>query len=82
MAKVRILEEYCKGCELCVPVCPHEGLAMSRRVNKRGLRTVEFVGDAECSGCLNCSTMCPDAAIEIIDDKKPAVARPAVPQQS
>jgi 2-oxoglutarate ferredoxin oxidoreductase subunit delta len=75
MARVRILEEYCKGCELCVPVCPKKSLALSHRVNKRGLRVVEVVGTSECSGCLQCSAMCPDAALEIIDDKadSPAV---------
>lgn len=67
MPKVRILEEYCKGCELCVSACPRKLLTLSHRVNRRGLRVVAKLGD-ECSGCCDCALMCPDAAIEILDE--------------
>lgn len=68
MPRVRILEEYCKGCELCVSVCPKQSLELSHRVNKRGLHVVCVVKAFACTGCGNCALMCPDAAIEIIDE--------------
>ena len=69
MIKVRILEEHCKGCELCVVVCPRKMLTLSNRYNSRGLRVVSAIKSDGCTGCCNCSTMCPDAAIEIVSDK-------------
>ena len=65
MPIVRILEEYCKGCELCVGVCPKEMLIMSEKVNSRGVRVVEVRREEVCTACMNCAAMCPDAAIEI-----------------
>lgn len=69
MAKVRILEEYCKGCELCVLVCPKKALALSNRVNKRGMQVVAVIESDGCTGCGSCALMCPDAAIEISEEK-------------
>ena len=68
MPRVRILEEYCKGCELCVAVCAKYSLELSHKVNKRGMRVVCVVKN-ECTGCGNCALMCPDAAIEIIEEE-------------
>ena len=68
MPRVRILEDYCKGCELCVAFCAKQSLALSHKVNKRGMHVVCVIKD-ECTGCGNCVLMCPDAAIELIDDE-------------
>ena len=68
MVKVRILEQHCKGCELCVHVCGREALALSGRVNERGMTVVSVVKD-DCTGCQNCVVMCPDAAIEISEEE-------------
>ncbi len=70
MPIVRILEEYCKGCELCVGVCAKEVLIMSVKVNSRGVRVVEVRCEEACTGCMNCAVMCPDAAIEISSPKE------------
>jgi len=63
MASVEILEEYCKGCGLCVEFCPGGVLAISSRLNSAGINPAEVLPQTECSGCRNCITMCPDAAI-------------------
>ena len=68
MPKVRIIEEYCKGCGLCVEACRQEVLQLSNRVNKRGMCVACVVNDG-CTGCQNCVVMCPDAAIEILNDE-------------
>jgi 2-oxoglutarate ferredoxin oxidoreductase subunit delta len=62
--KIKIDTEKCKGCGLCVKVCPKGSLAISEHSNSKGLFPVEFVGD-ECSGCAMCAIICPDAAIEV-----------------
>ena len=73
MPRVRIIEEYCKGCQLCVDACKRGTLQLSRRVNARGLRVVAVVND-RCTGCRSCVLMCPDAAIELLEDDADTVS--------
>jgi len=63
--QVRILTEYCKGCELCVAACPNGVLEMSDELTELGVRPARPKAGAECSGCTLCYQVCPDAAIEI-----------------
>ncbi len=62
---VRVDQERCKGCELCVDVCPHDLLVMSRRLNAKGYRVPDNHADERCIGCRQCADICPEAAIEI-----------------
>lgn len=55
----------CKGCELCIIVCPQRHLIRSTRLNAGGNHFPEIVTAHACSGCLQCAIICPDAAIEI-----------------
>jgi 2-oxoglutarate ferredoxin oxidoreductase subunit delta len=63
--QVRILIDYCKGCELCVHACPKGVLEMSDELTAIGVRPARPKADAECVGCTLCYQVCPDAAIEI-----------------
>lgn len=49
----------CKGCEICVQVCPKDVL----RMNDRTKAEVQMLED--CTGCLMCEIYCPDFAIEV-----------------
>ncbi|NLM36727.1 MAG: 4Fe-4S dicluster domain-containing protein [Firmicutes bacterium] len=64
MARITIDEERCKGCELCVSVCPKKILGMSERLNSQGYHFVETIGDG-CIGCAFCARICPDVVIEV-----------------
>ena len=66
--RVRVLAEYCKGCGLCVSVCPKDILYIPETVDKRGVHVVAVHEEIACTGCLNCATMCPDAALEVDAD--------------
>lgn len=66
MPEVRVLEHYCKGCGLCVEVCPQDILYLSETVNRQGLHIIRVRAGVACTGCGNCVAMCPDAALEII----------------
>jgi 2-oxoglutarate ferredoxin oxidoreductase subunit delta len=56
--------EKCKGCELCIEVCPEETLALANVINQKGYRYAESVND-QCTGCVNCAIICPDACITV-----------------
>lgn len=62
---VRLLVHYCKGCGLCVDCCPQGKLYLEKVPNKKGIHQVAVHGEPDCTGCLKCATICPDAAIEI-----------------
>lgn len=63
--KVIIDETICKGCELCVSVCPKHVLKLSEsKINQSGYNPAEQVGE-DCIACLSCAKMCPDSAITV-----------------
>jgi 2-oxoglutarate ferredoxin oxidoreductase subunit delta len=56
--------EKCKGCEVCIPACPMDVIAVSKNVNGKGYKYVETVND-DCTGCTNCAVVCPDGVITV-----------------
>lgn len=63
--KVIIDELICKGCELCVSVCPKNVLKLSEtKINPSGYNPAESVND-DCIACQSCAKMCPDCAITV-----------------
>lgn len=69
MARIRIDKERCKGCELCVTVCPRKLIRKSEEFNNRGLNFVVFQDEgSQCTGCALCALICPDVAIEVEKD--------------
>ncbi|MDP8259839.1 MAG: ferredoxin family protein [Candidatus Gygaella obscura] len=67
MAKIKINNELCKGCGLCVLYCPKGLIRRSNKLNKKGYRYAEFKKQKgiDCVGCMFCAIMCPESAIEI-----------------
>ena len=66
MADIRLNIAKCKGCLMCMSVCPVNALSLSGELGLKGYETV--VADAEkCIGCGSCYQMCPDYVIEIMD---------------
>ena len=65
MAKITVIEKYCKSCRLCISACPKEVLQIGKTVNEKGYEIVEMKSGAECIGCKMCAVMCPEAAIEV-----------------
>lgn len=67
--KITIDRELCKGCYLCVSVCPQEVISTSNKLNQMGYYPAEFKEnrkkDKRCIGCAMCATICPDVAIEV-----------------
>jgi len=66
MAKIKIDESLCKGCALCVNVCPKKILQISAdKINHKGYAPAEVTRKDECTSCTFCALICPDVAIEI-----------------
>jgi 2-oxoglutarate ferredoxin oxidoreductase subunit delta len=62
--KIVVDTEKCKGCQVCIPVCPTDVIEMATLVNSKGYHFMEQVRE-ECIGCTNCATVCPDSVITV-----------------
>lgn len=65
MAKVIFNQERCKGCGLCVVVCPKGIIKLADKINGKGFKPAEVEKMEECIGCASCAIMCPDCVIEV-----------------
>ena len=66
MANLKFLTDKCKGCGLCVEVCPKKVLALATdKINLKGHHPVEAVNPDSCISCAFCATMCPDCIIKV-----------------
>lgn len=63
----RLDTELCKGCGLCVSVCPKKVLEISQTVNTKGYFSAYQARPQDCITCAICCTMCPDVAITIVE---------------
>jgi 2-oxoglutarate ferredoxin oxidoreductase subunit delta len=66
--KIIINTERCKGCGLCVIVCPKKGIIISEKTNKNGYFPAQ-PKNTDCTGCAVCAIICPDCAIEVYRDE-------------
>jgi 2-oxoglutarate ferredoxin oxidoreductase subunit delta len=62
--KIVVDTEKCKGCEVCIPVCPTNVIEMVDEVNGKGYHFMQQVRE-ECTGCTNCAIVCPDGVITV-----------------
>jgi 2-oxoglutarate ferredoxin oxidoreductase subunit delta len=60
LKKIKILEERCKGCGLCIEFCPKKVLGFSEKRNLQGYRVVGFYAKEKCNACGICFLMCPE----------------------
>lgn len=60
MNQVKVRKDECKGCGVCVAVCPRECLVMDSRLNAMGYEYVEFINGNQCTACGLCFLSCPE----------------------
>ena len=65
MPGIKIDKNYCKGCELCVMVCPMKILGMSKEINLKGYFIAQLEEPTKCIGCQICAISCPEVAIDV-----------------
>jgi len=62
---IEVDELYCKGCDLCVSVCPPEVLLLDmEHLTPKGYHPAYLIADG-CTGCGICAVICPEAAITV-----------------
>jgi NAD-dependent dihydropyrimidine dehydrogenase PreA subunit len=67
---VMVESEQCKGCGLCIGVCPKECLEVGPAVNGIGYKFVEFRQNG-CTACGFCYYICPEfGAITVYTEVK------------
>lgn len=70
VGKIVISKEFCKGCALCVSVCPQELIVIAEEINSKGYHVAEFIdSEGVCTGCTLCASTCPDLAIEVFREE-------------
>ena len=68
MNKLWIDERYCKGCLICIDVCPAKAIQPSEELNSKGYRLPAEENMALCKACQMCVVMCPDFAIAVSEE--------------
>ena len=62
--KIVIDMERCKGCGLCITVCPRNSIAISEESNRNGYFPAQ-PKNIDCTGCTRCAIVCPEGIIEV-----------------
>lgn len=74
MAKIQgtieVDTENCKGCGVCVSICPTKVLALGSKVNGKGYNYSYMENPDACIGCAGCAIVCPDSVITVYKQKK------------
>ena len=76
---IEVSDTYCKGCELCLSVCPQEVMELDMtRLTPKGYHPAHTFKDG-CTGCAICALVCPDAAITVYREITKAAASTSRP---
>lgn len=65
--RLAIETEACKGCRLCIDICPNQVLEFSTELNAGGVPYPLVKKPGDCIGCRSCTLVCPDVCIEIYE---------------
>jgi 2-oxoglutarate ferredoxin oxidoreductase subunit delta len=61
-----IAVDRCKGCGLCVSICPKNVLVLDVSiVNELGYHPVRLTDAAACTSCALCARICPDSVFAV-----------------
>jgi 2-oxoglutarate ferredoxin oxidoreductase subunit delta len=65
-APLDIATDRCKGCALCIAICPKGILELdASSVNMLGYHPVRLTDAASCTSCALCARVCPDAVFGV-----------------
>ena len=69
IGQVYLIPERCKGCRICVELCPMNVLEISSSINSKGYHYPELADGQEgkCVQCDFCTLICPEFAIYTLE---------------
>lgn len=70
MTTITIDKACCKGCDICISICPKKVFTRSKNRNKYGTNMPEAANEKECVQCGMCERMCPDGAIDVTGEEE------------
>ena len=65
---IEINRAWCKGCLICVSACPRQVLGVDNTQWTGSFHPVYVAQLERCTVCRNCELLCPDLAIEVIEE--------------
>jgi len=65
MIDIQIKGDWCKGCYICVDVCPKAVLEIDKEAWLKGFHPVVVAHAEDCTLCRSCELLCPDLAITV-----------------
>ena len=68
--EIIIDDQFCKGCNLCLEVCPRKVFTKSSKRSRAGYSMPQAAEPEKCSVCFLCEMTCPDLALTVIEEKK------------
>ena len=72
---ITIDEKLCKGCEICIDMCPADVFEISDTLSPNGYYLPVIVKEGDCTYCMLCQKMCPEFAIVVekaVDEEEEA----------
>jgi 2-oxoglutarate ferredoxin oxidoreductase subunit delta len=58
----------CKGCGLCITVCPKSSIEIAEESNPSGYFPAKAKNE-DCTACSQCAIVCPEGIIEVVWDE-------------
>ncbi|TFG33802.1 4Fe-4S dicluster domain-containing protein [Candidatus Thorarchaeota archaeon] len=65
--QIDIDPKMCKGCHICISICPQHVFEKSSEVDNRGFFLPIVVKLEACKVCRLCELECPDFAISVVE---------------
>lgn len=59
---VTLNREKCKGCLLCLDICPNSLFIIDDELNESGFKPIKMVDQEYCLNCMDCYLICPHNA--------------------
>jgi len=56
----------CKGCEICIEMCPVDVFSQSDELSPKGYYLPKVESEDDCNYCRLCEKMCPEFAIHVV----------------
>jgi 2-oxoglutarate ferredoxin oxidoreductase subunit delta len=68
--EIKIDNQFCKGCSLCIGVCPRKVFGKSDKRSRAGYSLPQVLALENCGVCLLCEMTCPDLALTVVEEKR------------